>query len=190
MAGEIYVLLQQWPQAEHSILSALAMAPNHVGTHVTLAQILARNTSRSIEAEMWFKKAVTLAPNDPSVRDQFGMFLRSQHRLRESAEQLVVAAQLAPTDGTRAASAARALRDARRCRSAERWYAKAVQLKPEMKRIRTWMLKYEGAILHLNGKYAAAASSYRRALQLQPNDDVTVTNLKRVRALMSKQRRK
>lgn len=47
-----------------------------------------------------------------------------------------------------------------------------------------------GAILHLNGKYAAAATSYRRALQLQPNDDITITNLKRVRALMSKQRRK
>lgn len=42
-----------------------------------------------------------------------------------------------------------------------------------------------GAILHLNGKYAAAATSYRRALQLQPNDDVTITNLKRVRALMN-----
>lgn len=60
------------------------------------------------------------------------MFLRSQRRLRESAEQLVTAAQLAPSDGARAASAARALRDARRCRSAERWYARAVQLKPEV----------------------------------------------------------
>lgn len=45
-----------------------------------------------------------------------------------------------------------------------------------------------GAILHLNGKYAAAASSYRRALQLQPNDDITITNLKRVRALMAQRR--
>lgn len=25
-----------------------------------------------MEAELWFKKAVTLAPEDPSVRDQFG----------------------------------------------------------------------------------------------------------------------
>ncbi|CAH2991182.1 unnamed protein product [Chilo suppressalis] len=186
MAGEIYVLLQQWPQAEHSILSALAIAPNHVGTNVALAQILARNTSRSIEAEVWFKKALKLAPNDPSVRDQFGMFLRSQRRLRESAEQLVTAAQLAPTDGIRAAAAAQALRDARRCRSAERWYAKAVQLEPENAEFHSNL----GAILHLNGKYAAAASSYRRALQLEPNDDVTITNLKRVRALMSQQRRK
>ncbi|KAL4716366.1 hypothetical protein ACJJTC_006728 [Scirpophaga incertulas] len=43
MAGEIYVQLQQWPQAEHTILSALAIAPDHVGAHLTLAQILARN---------------------------------------------------------------------------------------------------------------------------------------------------
>lgn len=60
------------------------------------------------------------------------MFLRSQRRLRESAEQLVAAAQLSPTDSARAASAARALRDARRCRSAERWYARAVQLNPDV----------------------------------------------------------
>lgn len=61
-----------------------------------------------------------------------GMFLRSQRRLRESAEQLVTAAKLAPSDGGRAAAAARALRDARRCRSAERWYARAVQLNPNV----------------------------------------------------------
>lgn len=60
------------------------------------------------------------------------MFLRSQHRLRESAEQLVAAAKLMPTDGARAAAAARALRDARRCRSAERWYARAVELNPDV----------------------------------------------------------
>ena len=60
------------------------------------------------------------------------MFLRSQRRLRESAEQLVAAAQLTPADSARAASAARALRDARRCRSAERWYARAVQLNPDV----------------------------------------------------------
>lgn len=53
--------------------------------------------------------------------------------MREAAEQLVAAARLAPTEGARAAAAARALRDARRCRSAERWYAKAVQLKPEVR---------------------------------------------------------
>ncbi|CAG4982056.1 unnamed protein product [Parnassius apollo] len=186
MAGDIYIQLQQWPQAEHSILSALAAAPQDLGTHITLAQILARNTSRALEAEMWFKRAVTLAPNDATVRDQFGMFLRSQKRLRESAEQFVKAAQLAPDDSTRAASAARALRDARRCRSAERWYARAVELNPKDAAYHSNF----GAILHLNGKYAAAATSYHRALQLQPNDEITITNLKRVQALMSKQRRK
>ncbi|XP_004929501.1 protein O-mannosyl-transferase TMTC2 [Bombyx mori] len=186
MASEIYVQLQQWPLAENSILSALAIAPQDVRTHVTLAQILARNTSRSMEAELWFKKALLLAPQDPSIRDQFGMFLRSHRRFRESAEQMVVAAQLSPDSGARAAAAARALRDARRCRAAERWYARAVQLNPEDAEYHSNL----GAILHLNGKYTAAATSYRRALQLQPNDEITTTNLKRVRALMHSQRRK
>ncbi|XP_045515739.1 protein O-mannosyl-transferase TMTC1-like [Pieris brassicae] len=186
MAGDIYIQLQQWAQAEHSVLSALALAPGHAATYLSLAQIVARNTSRNMEAETWFKKAITLAPDDPAVRDQFGMFLRSQRRLRESAEQLVTAARLSPTDSTRAASAARALRDARKCRSAERWYARAVELNPNEAEYHSNL----GAILHLNGKYVAAASSYRRALQLQPNDQVTITNLKRVRTLMSNQRKK
>lgn len=60
------------------------------------------------------------------------MFLRSQRRLLESAEQLVKAARLSPTNSARATTAARALRDARRCRSAERWYARAVELNPEV----------------------------------------------------------
>nr|XP_026501784.1 transmembrane and TPR repeat-containing protein CG4341-like [Vanessa tameamea]XP_026501786.1 transmembrane and TPR repeat-containing protein CG4341-like [Vanessa tameamea]XP_026501794.1 transmembrane and TPR repeat-containing protein CG4341-like [Vanessa tameamea] len=186
MASEIYMQLHQWPQAEHSILSALALAPNHVETYITLAQMLARNESRSSEAELWFKKALSLAPTDPLVRDKFGMFLRSQRRLRESAEQFVEAARLSPKDGVRAASAARALRDARRCRSAERWYARAVELSPEDAEYHSNL----GAILHLNGKYVAAATSYRRALQLKPNDEITITNLKRVRTLMSNQRKK
>lgn len=45
MVGEVYVQLQQWPLAENSLLSALASSPHHAGTHVTLAQILARNVS-------------------------------------------------------------------------------------------------------------------------------------------------
>ncbi|XP_045494906.1 protein O-mannosyl-transferase TMTC2-like isoform X1 [Colias croceus] len=186
MAGDIYVQLQQWALAEHSVLSALALAPDHAATHLSLAQIVARNSSRSMEAEMWFKKAITLAPHDPSIRDQFGMFLRSQRRLRESAEQLVTAARLSPSDSSRAAAAARALRDARKCRSAERWYAKAVELSPNDAEHHSNL----GAILHLNGKYIAAATSYRRALQLKPNDEITITNLKRVRTLMSNQRNK
>jgi hypothetical protein len=58
--------------------------------------------------------------------------LRSNRRLHDAAEQYVAAAELAPTDGGRAAAAARALRDASLCQSAEQWYAKAVQLQPEV----------------------------------------------------------
>lgn len=45
MAGDIYTQLQQWALAEHSILSALALAPGHVATYLSLAQIVARNVS-------------------------------------------------------------------------------------------------------------------------------------------------
>lgn len=45
MAGDIYVQLQQWALAEHSVLSALALAPGHAATYLSLAQIIARNVS-------------------------------------------------------------------------------------------------------------------------------------------------
>ncbi|GBP83336.1 Transmembrane and TPR repeat-containing protein CG4341 [Eumeta japonica] len=131
MVGETYAQLQQWGAAERSVLAALAAAPRHAHTHLTYAKLLARNSSRALEAEMWFKRAMTLAPEDPFVRDQFGLFLRDQHRSNEAAEQLTEAARLAPRDAARATAAARALRDARRCRAAERWYAKAAELNPQ-----------------------------------------------------------
>lgn len=181
MAGEIYVQLQQWQQAERNTLAALAAAPYDVPTQIAYAKLLARNSSRAVEAETWYKKALSLAPSDPLVRDQYGLFLRSQRRIPEAAEQFLAAARLAPNDGPRAAAAARALRDARRCRAAERWYARAVQLNPEVAENHSNL----GAILHLNGKYAQALISYHKALQLQPGDDITITNLKRVKALMT-----
>ncbi|CAH2247090.1 jg23917 [Pararge aegeria aegeria] len=182
MASVIHMQLNQWPQAEYHIQSALALNPGHAETHVSLAKIVARNASRSMEAELWFRKAITLTPDDPSIRDQFGEFLRSQGRLRESAEQFVYAARLSPTDSVRAASAALALRAANRGRAAERWYARAAELDPYNAAYHSNL----GAILHQNEKYKEAATSYYRALQLKPNDEITIINIKRVRAAMSK----
>lgn len=42
-----------------------------------------------------------------------------------------------------------------------------------------------GAILHLNGKYREAANSYREALRLQPDDVTTLTNLHKLRTVMT-----
>lgn len=42
-----------------------------------------------------------------------------------------------------------------------------------------------GAILHLIGKYAEAADSYREALRLQPNDVTTLTNLHKLHSVMT-----
>lgn len=50
---------------------------------------------------------------------------------------------------------------------------KAVKLRPEDARAHTNL----GAILHLLGQPAIAASSYREALRLQPGDRTTLANL-------------
>lgn len=63
------------------------------------------------------------------------MFLWTQKRTLDSAKQLIAAARLDPTNGERAAAAARALRDADKLKSAEKWYKQAVKLTPDVSKL-------------------------------------------------------
>lgn len=99
--GDTLARLHQWPEAERFHQAALEAQPDHVATHVSYGTMLARNVrielpvelrsstknrfaflsrsrfshlqnSRTSEAELWFKRAIKLAPNDSSVRHHYG----------------------------------------------------------------------------------------------------------------------
>ncbi|XP_076655074.1 transmembrane O-mannosyltransferase targeting cadherins 2 isoform X2 [Halictus rubicundus] len=138
-------------------------------------------SSRVLEAERWFLRARRLAPDDSSVHHHYGLFLSSQGRLSEAAEEQLRAAELSRSDYELSMAAASALRQADRLEDAEVWYRHAASLRPNEARSYTNL----GAILHLNGKYKQAAAAYSEALRLQPGDATTITNLHKLAAILA-----
>ncbi|KAG4072262.1 hypothetical protein HA402_004194 [Bradysia odoriphaga] len=171
--GDTLAKLNQWTEAERFHQAALEVQPDHVATHVSYGTMLARNSSRTSEAEQWFKRALKLAPLDSSVRHHYAEFLSTASRHSEACEQRIRAAELSPTDYSLVVSAATALRLLEKKPEAEKWYRLAVKLRPDDARSHTNL----GAILHLLGRSAEAAASYRYALKIQPGDPTTLANL-------------
>ncbi|XP_033149889.1 protein O-mannosyl-transferase TMTC2 [Drosophila busckii] len=171
--GDVCGRLQQWDEAERHHRAALALQPNQVAAHLSYGITLARNSSRAAEAEMWFKRALQLAPEQASVYHHYAEFLALQSRHHESAVYHCRAAELAPTDYALVVAAATSLRLLDRKQEAEHWYRKAVALRPNDAHAHTNL----GAILHLLGRTHHAAASYKAALRLQPDDSITLGNL-------------
>ena len=72
MMGEAFFRLGQFEQAENWYREALKVKADHIPAHLTLAKLYAK-TNRLEEAEKWFLASKTLAPNDSSVYQHFGM---------------------------------------------------------------------------------------------------------------------
>ncbi|UYV72594.1 hypothetical protein LAZ67_9003892 [Cordylochernes scorpioides] len=184
--GEAYFKLDRLEDAAQWYQAALQAKPDHVPAHLTYAKLLARTNAaavfqgRQAEAEGWFLKAQTLAPNDSTVYQHYGQFLAESGRLTEAAQVYLKGAQLAPTDYEIIFNAANTLRQAGRNSEAELYYQKAVHLRPNE------VLSHMnlGAMLHVNGKLAAAEQSYLAALRLRPDDPITLNNLHKLRTLL------
>ncbi|XP_017107201.2 protein O-mannosyl-transferase Tmtc2 [Drosophila bipectinata] len=171
--GDVLGRLHQWDEAERHHRAALELQPNQVAAHLSYGITLARNSSRASEAEMWFKRALQLAPEQASVYHHYAEFLSLQSRHHESAIYHRRAAELAPQDYALVVAAATAMRLLDRKVEAEMWYRKAVALRPDDVHAHTNL----GAILHLLGRTNHAAASYKAALRLQPGDAITLGNL-------------
>ncbi|XP_055591689.1 protein O-mannosyl-transferase TMTC2-like [Uranotaenia lowii] len=171
--GDVFARLNQWSEAERFQRAALEAQPDHIEAHLSYGSMLARNSSRTSEAEQWFRRALRLAPADASVHHHYAEFLSTVRRTSEACQYRVKATELAPEDYSLVTAAASCLRLLDRKTEAEKWYRQAVQLRPDDARAHTNL----GAILHLLGRSQEAAISYKEALRLQPNDLTTLTNL-------------
>lgn len=171
--GDVFGRLQQWDEAEKYHRAALRIQPDHVAAHLSYGNMLARNSSRASEAELWFKRALQLAPDQSGVYHHYAEFLTGLSRSEEALYYRLRAAELSPDDYSLVVAVATALRLLDRKIEAEAWYRKAVLLRPEDARAHTNL----GAILHLLGRTNNAAVSYKEALRLQPGDPTTLGNL-------------
>ncbi|XP_032309187.1 protein O-mannosyl-transferase TMTC1 isoform X2 [Drosophila ananassae] len=174
--GEIYADLEDWEQAERQQRLALHLQPRQGAVYVTYGQTLARNGSRIAEAEMWFKRALQLAPLEPSSHHHYADFLEQQERHQEALTLRLRAAALAPHDYALQSSVADALRLLNRLVEAELWYRRAVTLQPLAAHAHANL----GAILQMRGLRNEAVECYHRALELQPGHDISRANLKKI----------
>ncbi|XP_033172998.1 protein O-mannosyl-transferase TMTC1 [Drosophila mauritiana] len=174
--GEILAELQDWNEAEHQQRLALQLQPEQGAVYVTYGQTLARNGSRLAEAESWFKRALQLAPLEPSSHHHYADFLEQQERHHEALSLRLRAAALAPHDYTLQSCVADALRLLNRLAEAELWYRKAVTLQPLAAHAHANL----GAILQMRGLRKEAVACYHKALELQPGHAISRANLARM----------
>nr|XP_017099469.2 protein O-mannosyl-transferase TMTC1 isoform X2 [Drosophila bipectinata] len=174
--GEIYAELGDWEQAERQKRLALHLQPRQGAAYVTYGQTLARNGSRIAEAEMWFKRALQLAPLEPSSHHHYADFLEQQERHQEALTLRLRAAELAPHDDALQSSVGDALRLLNRLGEAELWYRRAVTLQPLAAHAHANL----GAILQMRGLRKEAVECYHRALELQPGHAISRANLERI----------
>jgi len=80
MMGEAYTKLSQHDKAEEWYKQALRAKPDHVPAHLTYAKLLAK-MNRLEEAETWFLKAKSIAPNDSSIYQHYGMAIKNSFLL-------------------------------------------------------------------------------------------------------------
>ncbi|XP_039501691.1 protein O-mannosyl-transferase TMTC1 [Drosophila santomea] len=176
--GEILAELQDWDEAEQQQRLALHLQPEQGTAYVTYGQTLARNGSRLAEAESWFKRALQMAPLEPSSHHHYADFLEQQERHHEALSLRLRAAALAPQDYTLQSCVADALRLLNRLAEAELWYRKAVTLQPLAAHAHANL----GAILQMRGLRKEAVACYHKALELQPGHAISRANLARMMA--------
>ncbi|KAH8307962.1 hypothetical protein KR059_003561, partial [Drosophila kikkawai] len=174
--GEIHAEMQHWNEAEYQQRLAMELQPQQGAVYVTFGQTLARNGSRLAEAEMWFKRAMQLAPLEASSHHHYADFLEQQERYQEALSLRLRAAALAPHDYVLQSSVADALRLLNRLVEAELWYRKAVNMQPLAAHAHANL----GAILQMRGLRKEAAECYYRALELQPGHAISRANLDKI----------
>ncbi|KAH8378018.1 hypothetical protein KR093_008497, partial [Drosophila rubida] len=169
----LHAELQQWQAAEQQLQMALQLQPAESGHYVNYGQLLARNGSRSEEAEVWFKRSLAVSPLEAGVHHHYAEFLEQQLRPQEALVQRLRATALAPHNYALQAAVADALRLLQRLDEAELWYRQAAAMHPQAAHAHANL----GAILQMRGQRQQAVACYRKALQLQPGHATSRANL-------------
>ena len=157
--------LRKSGDTEHAIGAfdqALAVAPDHVPSLVTLARLLT-GTPRRTEILSLLNRAVTAAPRDPKARLARGQARLAQGR-RDGLGDLRLAAELMPDNAEVHLTLGRGLADARRFDEADQALARAVALQPEQAKGHL----DRGKLAMLRHDPATAIAHYRQALSHVP----------------------
>jgi tetratricopeptide (TPR) repeat protein len=120
---------------------------------------------RYAEAEVLYRKAVEISPNDADYRNDLGKALSEQQKYGEAEVEHRKAVELSPGDARHHDKLGEALRGQKKYGEAEIECRKAVELYPNYDGYHNNL----GASLYAQGKYEEAESEFSKAIELNPN---------------------
>uniref|UniRef100_A0A1I7YTP2 dolichyl-phosphate-mannose--protein mannosyltransferase n=1 Tax=Steinernema glaseri TaxID=37863 RepID=A0A1I7YTP2_9BILA len=180
MLGEALLKKGRAEEAEKWYKKAMEASGTHVPAYLTLANLRMQQKNYE-EAETLLHQALALNPRNPETLLHLGRLLSLQDHWEAARDSFESVLNLHPNHPDALFGAANAYRQLGRPKKSEELYKALVVARPDA----TSLSNY-GAILHLNEKYDEAEKVYRRALELKPEDEVTATNLKKLRRAMRK----
>jgi tetratricopeptide (TPR) repeat protein len=170
-AAQALVNLHKYPAAETHIAKVLAARPNN-SFAFRLASIVFFHQHKSGKAEEYIQRAIELQPNDPNNWYQLAL-MRFRQNLFPAAEQHARRAlELQPDNANTINLIAICQRGNPRGQYEQ--YLKALEIDPENGVVHT---NLGGYYLNTTRDYPAAEASFRRALQLDPTNELAQKNL-------------
>jgi serine/threonine-protein kinase len=171
LLGEIYAETGRSPAAIPELERALELDPTR---NATLRRLAAqyRRAGRLEDVDRLYRAAIDRRPGYPYLYSLFGQFCFSQARYDEAAKLYQQAVELAPRDPVALASLGAVCLLQGRYQTAVPYLRRSVALRP-----RGAVFTNLGTALFLMRRFAAAESTYRRALELDDGSAVLWGNL-------------
>jgi eukaryotic-like serine/threonine-protein kinase len=178
-------LLEGWdvPQSDvravQAFETAIARAPDFAEAHAGLARAYLNEYDRRKEASLVDKAAgaaersATLSPSLPEAHLALGLVYLWRGRSAEATAELEKAQQLAPADDTVCRRIANAYARMSRAADAERWFKRAIELRPG------YWHNYNGygSYLLRGGKLKEAEDAFQHVIELRPESSTGYSNL-------------
>jgi Flp pilus assembly protein TadD len=118
------------------------------------------------EAEVYYREAVRLEPNDDIYQNKLGDALARQGKYAEAESSYREAARLKPDEDLYYFNLGWVLKEQKKYAEAGQAYHEAMRINPKDGLIRNYL----GDVLYLQSKFAEAETRYREALHISPNN--------------------
>ena len=161
--GMLYAQNGQNDAAANEIGTALQLDRFNAAAYGALADLYDRQ-GRSALVEPTLKKAVSLAPDDWSLVNQFGEYYLNKSQWRQAGEQYRRAVELAPDNARAQNNLGLVFRGLGQLEDAAAAFRKAIALEPTSLRYRNL-----GMVLAESGNYAESVRMLQQSIEMRPS---------------------
>ena len=166
------------PLALNAVNNALKLNPTLADAYSTVGSIEFLHNKNWLKTEENFKKAIELAPNDPTPHLRYGWMLSVTGKFEEGLRELKTAEKLDPTSRIGQTNIAYNLLVSKRLAEAEAKLIEIVRLEPDFS-LPYW---YLGTLYFEQGKRQESLDQYLKAFEIDEGDSELVSRIKKLRA--------